>query len=204
MTCRGGGILTEEFISAQDRIISASIEIISDSGLGSLSFRNISLKTNINEAMVYKYFQDTDEILIEIVKTFFRFDKSIFKTIISKDISSIQKVELYIDAFCSYYNSYYSLSSIILQYEELLHNTHTRELIETGYVSRRNFLINLFEDAKNTNELNTSLSSSQLADNIIGYIYISTLNRRVAIYKKSLKDDVITYYNNWIKTIKAI
>ncbi len=196
--------MTEEFISAQDRIISASIEIISDSGLGSLSFRNISLKTNIGEAMLYKYYLDTDEILVEIVKTFFRFDKGVFKTINSKDIPYIEKVELYIDAFCSYYNSYYSLSSIVLQYEELLHNTNTRELIERGYIGRREFLSLLFENAKHNSEINTGLTASQLADNLIGYINICTLNRRVMLHKKSLKDDVMSYFKTWIKSINAI
>ena len=44
-----------DFISARDRIISASIDIISDAGLESLTIPKISMRTNINEMMIYSY-----------------------------------------------------------------------------------------------------------------------------------------------------
>ena len=89
--------MTEEFISIQDRIISASIDIISDAGLDSLNYKNIALKTNISEDMLYKYYYDTNEILIDIVKTYFKFDKSIIKTISAKNVSSVEKIGFFMD-----------------------------------------------------------------------------------------------------------
>ena len=58
----GGEKLTEDFISARDRIVSASIDIISDAGLASLTIPIISMRTNINEMMIYKYYSDTDAL----------------------------------------------------------------------------------------------------------------------------------------------
>ena len=87
--------MTEEFISVQDRIISASIDIVSDAGLASLNYRNISLKTNISEDMLYKYYSSTDEILVDIVNSYFKFDKSIIKTIDSKESTYVEDWFLY-------------------------------------------------------------------------------------------------------------
>ncbi|SNU08006.1 hypothetical protein SAMN06297422_11430 [Lachnospiraceae bacterium] len=196
--------MTEEFISVQDRIISASIDIVSDAGLSSLNYKNISLKTNISEDMLYKYYLDTNEILIDIVNTFFKFDNSIIRTINSKDVSYIDKIAFYIDAFCSYYNSYYSLSSIMLQLEELLHNTHTRELVESGYMNRRRCLLDLFENAIENHEINNNYNAEQLTDQLLGFIRVCFLNRRVMIYKKSIKEDIMSYYKIWINSLKVI
>ena len=66
--------MKEEFISVQDRILSSAIDLISDAGLASLSFANISMRVNISEAMIYKYYSDINELLLDIVKTYFKFD----------------------------------------------------------------------------------------------------------------------------------
>ncbi|MBO4863434.1 MAG: TetR/AcrR family transcriptional regulator [Eubacterium sp.] len=195
--------MTEEFISVQDRIISASIDIISDAGLASLNFKNLSLRTAINESMLYKYYLDTNEILVDVVKTYFMFDKAIFKTLASKNVSYIDKIEFYVDQYGQYYNSYYSLSAVMLHYEELLHNTHTREIVESGYLKRRSVLTELFEEAIKSKEIVDTFSAQQLADSLLGMIMLSLLNRRVMIYKKSIKDELLSYYRTWIDTLRV-
>ncbi len=200
----GGGevkFLTEDFISARDRIVSASIDIISDAGLFSLTMKNISMRTNISEPLIYKYYSNTDEILCDIVEDYFRFDNGIFKTISSKDEPGVKKVLLYVDAISAYYNSYYSISALMLQYEELLHNTNTREIIEYGYNNRRDFLVNLFKEAEKNKELKDELVPERLADTLIGLIHISILNRRVMNRRKSLKEDINLNVKQLMKTI---
>ena len=168
----GGILLNEEFISARDRIVAASIDIISDAGLVSLSMKSISMRTNISEAMLYKYYADTDEILSDIITTYFKFDSGLYKTLRAKECSYIKKVLMFAESLASYYENYYSISAIMLQYEELLHNVKTREAVEYGYVSRRQFLTELMDNAKENNEINASLKSEEIVDLILGTIHI--------------------------------
>ncbi|MBP3234065.1 MAG: TetR/AcrR family transcriptional regulator [Eubacterium sp.] len=196
--------MTEEFISVQDRIISASIDIVSDAGLASLNYRNISLKTNISEDMLYKYYSSTDEILVDIVNSYFKFDKSIIKTIDSKESTYVEKIGFYIDSFSSYYNSYYSLSAIMLQMEELLHNTYTREIVESYYLFRRQHFVDLFENAIKNKEIVNCFTAEQLADQLLGYTRSCFFNRRVMTYKKSIKEELMSFYKTWINTLKVI
>ncbi len=182
--------MTEEFISVKDRIISASIDIISDAGLMSLDTKNISRRTNITEAMLYRYYSNTDEILSDIIDYYFRFDSSIFSTLKSRDSSNIEKIYMYLDAYGSYYNSYYSLSAIMLQYEFLLHNTVVREKVVNGYLTRRNFLVGIFKSAIEENEIADTFTPEQLADIIMGLVQVNTLNRRMVNYKNSLKEEL--------------
>ena len=182
--------MTEEFISVKDRIISASIDIISDAGLMSLDTKNISRRTNITEAMLYRYYSNTDEILSDIIDYYFRFDSSIFSTLKSRDSSNIEKIYMYLDAYGSYYNSYYSLSAIMLQYEFLLHNTVVREKVVNGYLTRRNFLVGIFKSAIEEKEIADTFTPEQLADIIMGLVQVNTLNRRMVNYKNSLKEEL--------------
>ncbi|MBR6402557.1 MAG: TetR/AcrR family transcriptional regulator [Eubacterium sp.] len=193
--------MTDDFISARDRIVSASIDIISDAGLASLTIKNISMRTNIREDMLYKYYSNTDEILIDIVQGFFRFDNAMMKTASSKNVSYVQKILLFNDALISYYDSYYSVSAIMLQYEELLHNTHTREIVEIGYNNRRKYIADLFEEAIKANEIKKGYKAENLADVLLGIIHICTFNRRVMNRKRSLKEEITYSVNSMMKTI---
>ena len=191
-----------DFISARDRIISASIDIISDAGLESLTIPIISMRTNINEMMIYKYFSDTDEILEEIVATYFRFDKSVFKSIEAQNDTYLDMISAYVNQYGTYYDSYYSLSAIMLQYEELLHNTHTRETIEKGYLERREGVIKLFKGAIDNGEIECDYTAEMLADMLLGLFIVCSLNRRVMTRKKSYKDEIAILYDRWINTVK--
>ena len=182
--------MIEEFISARDRIIAASIDIISDSGLVSLTFPNISFRTNLSEMMIYKCFSNVDEILEEVVSTYFKFDSSIFKTLESKSDSYLKRIDMYVDAYGSYFNSYYTLSSIMLNYEELLHNTKTRELVEKGFVSRREGLERIFQGALDNGEIIDDFTAEMLADMLLGIFVVCSLNRRVLVRKKSYHEEI--------------
>jgi AcrR family transcriptional regulator len=191
-----------DFISARDRIISASIDIISDAGLESLTIPIISMRTNINEMMIYKYFSDTDEILEEIVATYFRFDKSVFKSIEAQNDTYLDMISAYVNQYGTYYDSYYSLSAIMLQYEELLHNTETRETMVQGFIERRDGLAKLFDDAVKSGELKDSYDDPRmLADLLLGIFVICSINRRVMNRKRSYKEDILLLFDNWINTI---
>lgn len=191
-------VLINDFISAMDRIVSASIDIISDAGLDSLTVKNISMRTNISEVMIYKYFTNTDEILKEVVSTYFKFDKSIFKTIDSREDTYTNKLWMYVDAYSSYYDSYYALSSIMLQYEELLHNTNTRELVENGYLERRMGLTKLFKGALDNHEISMDYAPEEMTDFLLGMFMMCSLNRRVMPRKKSYKDEIKHLFGKWM------
>ena len=82
--------MNEEFISVRDRIISSAIDLISEAGIGSLSFTNISVRFNIPEVVICKYYSNKEEILVDVVNTYFKFDDQIFKTFRSKKCSNIE------------------------------------------------------------------------------------------------------------------
>ena len=191
----------EDFISARDRIIASSIDIISDAGLASLNINNISRRTNLSEMMIYKCSTNTDEILVEVVNLYFRFDKGIFSTLESRNITNLEKIKMYVDNYGTYYNNYFSLSAIMLQYEELLHNTNTREIVQQGFLERRENLAKIFDNAISNGEIKADVKGEMLADNLLGMFIVCSLNRRVMVMSRSFKDEIDIQYSKWIESL---
>ncbi|MDD6400416.1 MAG: TetR/AcrR family transcriptional regulator [Lachnospiraceae bacterium] len=193
--------MNESFISRKDRIIAAAIEIISDSGLAALTTKNLAQKENMSEALLYKYFGGINEVLIEVVEYYSKFDKGIRHTINSKNASNMQKIKEYLEAYATYYDNYYSISTIMLQYEELLHNVDTREKIAWCITERLSFLEMLFANAIEAGEITDKFTPEELANNITGVTMSHILSRRIVYHSKSFKYEFMNNVTKWFDLI---
>ena len=181
----------DSFISRKDRIIMSAIEIISESGLESLSTKSLARKENMSEALIYKYFGGINEVLTEVVCYFVRFDESIIRTVQSKDVSNIEKIHVFFETYAIYYDNYRELSAIVLNYEQLLHNTDTRELIGTCIQERNGFLLNLIKTAMDAGEIGDLFTADELKCILLGILREQLLDRRLNYHPESLKDEVL-------------
>jgi AcrR family transcriptional regulator len=188
--------LTESFISTKDRIISTAIEIISDSGISQLTTKTVSLKANISEPLLYKFYGDMNELLVDVVDYYFKFDNTVEKTVRAKKGRYIDKIMTYVETYATYYDSYSELCTLMLQFEELLHNASTREKIVEGMNNRRDFLITLFDGAIDKGELNIPLTSRQLADSVMGYFLMDSFNRRITYNSWTYKKCICEFTKN--------
>ena len=185
--------MTESFISTRDRIISTAIEIINDSGITALNTKMISQTANLSEPLLYRFYGDINELLVDVVQYFFRFDKGIRKTIQSKEGSYTDKIRAYIEDYSIYYENYAALSTLMLQYEEFLHIPATREIMVEGAENRRSFLAGLFEGAISTGEIMDSLSPEELSDMFYGYMHAACLKRRFGVRRGNFRKDMSTF-----------
>ena len=195
--------MTESFISTKDRIISTAIDIISDSGLSSLTTKTISQKANLSEPLLYRFYGDINELLVDVVHYFYRFDKSVQKTVQSKDGSNVEKIRDYASDYAIYYESYESLSIIMLQYEELLHNPATREAVVEGANGRRTFVSGLFKAAAEAGEIREDIDPDSLADLFHGYMHAVCLKRRFGVVKGSFKKDMCVFIDKLLEIISV-
>lgn len=193
--------MNDSFISRKDRIIASAIEIISEFGLSALTTRNLALKENMSEALIYKYFGGIDDVLVEVVEYYSKFDNGIRQTVTSKNEKYIYKVRDYLEAYVTYYDNYYAISTIMLQYEELLHNTNTRDKISWCIVERTKFVEDLFAKAIKNKEIIDTFTPSELTNTLFGVLRNHTLTRRIIYTKKSYKKEVMDNIRKWIDLI---
>lgn len=194
--------MSDSFIPRRDRIIASAIEIISDSGLAALTTKNLAMKENMSEGLLYKYFGGINEVLVEVVEVYSRFDKGLRGTVLAKEGSYMEKLNDYLVAYATYYENYYAISTLMLHYEELLHNMDTREIIASCITERIMFLENLFEAAIKNGEISDVLTPWELANNVTGIMMTHILTRRIANQKKSFKNEVMDNLNKLFNLIK--
>ncbi|MCR4716873.1 MAG: TetR/AcrR family transcriptional regulator [Lachnospiraceae bacterium] len=187
--------MNREFISQKDKILISAIEIISDSGLSGLNLRNLAVRGNISEETVYKCFGGVDEILSEVVDSFVRYDGIIKDTINSKDCSYLEKIKYYFDVYATYYENYKEISAIVLHYEELLHNTNTRDRISDCVKNRYWFLVELINDAIESKELKGDTSAETLAEVLISVMNGMILGRRLVTREHTFKQELMKVVN---------
>jgi AcrR family transcriptional regulator len=194
--------MPESFVSRKDRIVASAIEIISDSGLSALTTRNLAMKENMSEGLLYKYFSSIDEVLIDVVDYYSRFDKGIRQTVLSKDLSSMEKIREYLADYATFYDNYYAISTIMLQYEELLHKVETREKISWCISERLNFLSDLFEKAIEEKEICDRFTPDELSKNVTGMAMAYILSRRISNHKKTFKQEYMENIDKWFEMLK--
>ncbi len=192
----------ESFVSRKDRIIASAIEIISESGLSSLSPKTLALKENMSESLLYRYFGGIDEVLTEVVEYYAKFDVGIRQTVKARSESVIDRLYGYLDAYTTYYESYFAISTLMLQYEELLHLVVTREKIAEIIVERTRFLEDLFAEGIENGEIGDLFTPEELVNSLHGVLASYTLSRRISNRKKSFKQEFMDYIDKWILSIK--
>ncbi len=194
--------MSDSFISRKDRIIAAAIEIISESGLASLSTKSLAMKENMSETLIYKYFGGINEVLIEVVEYFARFDRSIIRTVQGKDVSNVEKIHEFFDTYAIYYDNYIEISAIVLNYEELLHNTGTREIIGACIDERNRFLLQLIQNAMADREINSTFSAEELKCILMGILSSQLLDRRLTIHSDTLRTEVMESIDKILMLVK--
>ena len=194
--------MSDSFISRKDRIIASAIEIISESGLASLSTKSLAMKENMSETLIYKYFGGINEVLIEVVEYFARFDRSIIRTVQGKDVSNVEKIHEFFDTYAIYYDNYIEICAIVLNYEELLHYTGTREIIGACIEERNRFLLQLIQNAMSDREIHSTFSAEELKCILMGILSSQLLDRRLAIHSETLRTEVMESIDKILMLVK--
>lgn len=177
--------MNNNFVNRKDRIVASAIEIISESGLASLTTKTLAMKENMSESLLYRYFGGIEEVLVEVVNTFTKFDSSIIATVEAKEISHLDKILEFLRTYSTYYDGYKEIGAIVLNYEELLHNVNTRDAIAACIERRNVFLKKEFEAAIMEKEIIDVLTPEELADIFLGSLSRDLLNRRIQYERKS-------------------
>ena len=171
--------MSNSFINRKDRIIASAIEIINEAGLASLTTKTLAMKENMSESLLYRYFGGIDEVLVEVVDTYTKFDKAMLATIEAKPISHFDKVLEMFRTLSTYYAGYEDMAAIVLNYEELLHNVNTRETIARCIEVRTGFVRQELQAAIDEKEIKDTFTAEELACVFFGTMERDLLNRRI-------------------------
>ena len=195
--------MSNSFINRKDRIIASAIENISEAGLASLSTKTLAMKENMSESLLYRYFGGIEEVLVEVVNTFTKFDKVLIATIEAKDITHLEKVVEFLNTLGTYYDGYKELGAIVLNYEDFLHNVNTRETIAGCIQMRTDFGRRELKASMEEGEIINTFTPEELSDIFFGSLVRDLLNRRIQYDKKTHDEFTKTILDKLVKMLRT-
>ena len=194
--------MSNSFINRKDRIVASAVEIISEAGIMSLTTKTLAMKENMSESLLYRYFGGIEEVLVEVVSNFVKFDEGIFATYEAKEIPHIDKVVEVLSLFGTYYSSYEELGAVVLNYEVFLHNVNTRDMMTKCIGQRTQFVQRELAAAMKEGEICNLFTPEELTNILIGSLDRDLLNRRIEYGQQSHTEAAKSVLEKMVKMLR--
>ncbi|SEP13442.1 TetR/AcrR family transcriptional regulator [Propionispora vibrioides] len=182
----------KQFPSRRDKIIVSAIDIIDELGIAGLSTKELAVRQEIAESALYRHFKSKDDILLEILKYFAKFDKLIHTSIRENQAGAKENILFFVKMYAEYYENYPAITAVNYYYTSFLSNPATAEVGQAIYNRRAACFVELIELAQARGEISDYFTSEELGEVLYGYFQASVVAWRMKRYSYSLKARVLT------------
>jgi len=183
--------MKKNYFTREEQIILSAIEIIDELGIDGLSIRELAKKENVTEGALYRHFKSKNEIIIEVIRYYARFDINIMNTIKINKLDAKASILFLINSLSEYYENYPEITAVLCSFESLIYEPGIENEVLNLVNRRSNFLISTIENGKKSGEFKDSINSEDLADIIIGSFIQLVFKWRIEKNKFSLKKKAI-------------
>lgn len=181
----------KQFPSRKDKIIVSAIDIIDELGITGLSTKELAVRQEIAESALYRHFKSKDDIFLEILKYFAKFDKLIYTSIRENNASAKENILFFVKMYAEYYENYPAITAITYYYTSFLSNPATAELGQAIYDRRAACFNELTKLAQKNGEISDYFTSEELSDLLYGYFSASVVTWRMKNYSYSLRERLL-------------
>lgn len=185
---------TRQFPSRKDKIIASAVDIVDELGLQGLSTKEIAVRQGIAESALYRHFKNKDEILVEALRYYAKFDPMINATIRRSNFSLQESLLFFAKVHTEYYENYPAITAVTYYYTSFLSNPATAKVSRDIYDGRRNFFEELMEKARSNGEFGNGFTSAELTEVLYGYFTSAVIGWRLSQYNFSLKERVLSMF----------
>lgn len=187
--------MKKKYFTRKEQITLSAIELIDELGIDGLSIRELAKRENVSEGALYRHFKSKNDIVIETIKYYSRFDINIMNTINKNKLDSKSAIIFLINSFSEYYENYPEITAIFCSFESLIYEPDIETEVLQLENRRFNFLISIIEKGKKSGEFNDSVNSEDLAGIIIGSFRYLIFKWRVEKHKFLLKKKSLDMIN---------
>jgi len=179
-------------LDRKSSIILATVDVIERFGFQGLSIREVAKIVGISEPAILKHFKTKNLLVLAVLDYFSKYDSDIMHSIEAKKMKPIEAVIHFIDAYAAYYENYPAITAITQSFDLLRIDPFFSEKVQSIYFTRTNFISDKIKLAQKNGEINTNISSENLAMVIMGLNRESCLNWRMRGYNYSLRKQVLS------------
>ena len=178
--------MSTELTKRQQEIINVSLALITESGIQSLTIKNLAKRIGFAESAIYRHYENKIQILLAILDFFKRNIEQLFSNQLNSNENAIIRIEkLFVTHFRKFTNTP-SLVAVIFA-EEIFRNekelsTKVAEIMNLNIAS----LTTIIKDGQQKGEIRNDIEASHLAIMILGSMRMFVKQWSMADYKFDL------------------
>lgn len=172
----------------KEYIVLTAIDLLHEFGLNNISTKEIARRLDISEGLVFKIFPKKNDIIIEVLERFSRYDKDIFRTATAKYENATLGLLSVLEHLLIYYENYPAITSVyhILASSKGVPGIEekVREILNDRYV----LMEQLIEYAQEAGYYDKSKDPRAVAEIVMHVFQGSCLNWRIMDYNFPLRE----------------
>ncbi|HCE57754.1 MAG TPA: TetR/AcrR family transcriptional regulator [Prolixibacteraceae bacterium] len=192
--------MSTEITERQQEIINVSLALITESGIQSLTIKNLAKRIGFAESAIYRHYENKIQILLAILDFFKRNTEQLFSNQLNSNENALVRIEkLFVTHFRKFTNTP-SLVAVIFS-EEIFRNekelsTKVAEIMNLNIAS----LTTIIKDGQQKGEIRNDIEASHLATMILGSLRMFVKQWSMSNYSFSLEKKG-NELSNTIKTL---
>ena len=152
--------MNTEITERQQEIINVSIELIAESGIQSLTIKNLAKKIGFAESAIYRHYENKVQILLAILDFFRQSTEHLFTNQLNSTDNAIVRIE---NLFQNHFNKFSvspSLVSVIFSEEIFRNEVELTEKVKEIMSRNATILTAIIETGQKNDEIRTDIEAS--------------------------------------------
>jgi len=195
--------MIKELTSRQFEIIQSAGKILSSSGVGALTIKNLAKEMKFSESAIYRHFKSKEDILVSMLEYLGENMTERYSKIISKDLSSLEKFTILFENQFNFFeaNPHFVVAVFTdgLMEESERINSAILNLIAT----KMKFLIPIIADGQKEGVFTNEIKTEEILHITMGAFRLEMFKWRMAKFQFSLAESGSDILKAILKLIKV-
>ncbi|MBU4438870.1 MAG: TetR/AcrR family transcriptional regulator [Acetobacterium sp.] len=158
--------MKKSLIKRRESIIVSTIETLNAVGLQNLSTKLIAKREGVSEGTLFRHFKNKTEIMLAVVDHFSQYDDAIIETCRRKNLSPLEAIRYFYNAYAEYYQNYPEITVVVQAYDSLMCDAELIEKTRAIIYKRSDFIVNMIKEAQANKTIRSDLDA-QIIENIL-------------------------------------
>jgi AcrR family transcriptional regulator len=191
-----------EITERQQQIINVSLELIAESGIQSLTIKNLAKKIGFAESAIYRHYDNKIQILLAILDFFRQNTAMIFLNQLNSNATALQKIETIFQNHFAKFTASPSLVAVIFSEEIFRNEKELSEKVTEIMNGNTANLKTIIEAGQSAGEIRADIEAAHMAVIILGSLRMFVKKWQMSNYNYSLIEKGTEFTNSIKELIK--
>jgi AcrR family transcriptional regulator len=175
----------ESLTQRQEKIIQASIKLISDGGIQHLTIKALAAEVGVSEPAIYRHFKSKMDILKTLL-SMIQEESRRFRNKISQEEPSLKQIEAMFTTHTRQFIANPALTSIIFSEEIFQNDKKLSDVVLTIMNEKQEFIHSVIEREQQAGQVRTDISADKLTLIIMGTLRLIVSRWKLTNFKFDL------------------